>query len=128
MEVPKPHRACFGPCQCFQSSKGPGNQWNLHLWQPLLEMQGYDNKPSFPLKPIPEHKKEQKGKWISVLHQSVSGRATVSIPKTTENQAGSRRDKTQHSPRGQCALPAHQAIRLEKVTPKEEKEKQTLSS
>lgn len=91
-------------------------------------MQGYDNKPSLTLKPTPEHKKEQKGKWIFVLHQSVGGRVTVSITKTTENQADSRKDKTQHSPRGQCALPVHQAIRLEKVTPKEEMEKQTLSS
>lgn len=91
-------------------------------------MQGYDNKPSFTLKPTPEHKKEQKGEWIFVLHQSVGGRATVSITKTTENQADSKRNKTQRRPRGQCALPAHQAIRLEKVTPKEETEKQTLSS
>lgn len=68
-------------------------------------MQGYDNKPSFTLKPTSEHKKEQKGKWIFVLHQSVGERATATITKTTENQADSRRDKTQHGPRKQRALP-----------------------
>lgn len=96
MEVPEPYCACFRPCQSFQSSKVPGDQWNLHRGNQLLKSLAVTrNPPSFTLKLNTRKQERTKGKMaFCAMSECWWEGHSLNITKNTENQTAFTRDKT----------------------------------